>query len=109
MFSIASLKGYPFSLHRYNPTESMVMTVSRFRFVTSTEKSTIPLSGFERERLAARTVTRIDSASPGRTGASHRSSFTPGEPRLATGEITLSTKRRIVSPAVCQPLAISPP
>jgi hypothetical protein len=39
----------------------------------------------------------------------HRSLSTPGDPRLAFAEMKLSTSRRIIIAAVCQPLAISPP
>ena len=55
-------------------------------FFASMKVCTKPRSGFVRERRASRTVTRIDSASPERTGASQRTSSMPGEARLATDD-----------------------
>ena len=47
---------------------------------------------------------------PGRTGARHRISSTPGEPRLASGANGRSAvnRRNAIVPS-CQPLAMSPP
>jgi len=74
------------SRHRNRFTAFMVITTSLLWFSTSMYERTIPRSGFERERLASRTVTRMESLSPGNTGLNQRSSSTPGEPKLATCE-----------------------
>ena len=55
------------------------------------------------------TVTRRRSSSPGRTGGSQRNSSIPGEARLDAGDRKCVAKSRIITAAVCQPLAISPP
>ncbi len=68
-----------------------------------------PRSGLLCERRVSATVVRRVSSSPGRTGRSQRSSSTPGDPRLDTGERYWSASSRIISAQVCQPLAISPP
>src|SRR5271166_7194845 len=86
-----------------------LITTSASWLSTSTRVRTMPRSGFERERLASRTVTRIRSTSPGRTGRTQRNSSMPGEPRLARLGRNRSTRSRIMMVAVCHPLAINPP
>src|SRR5690606_20667831 len=70
---------------------TMVSTVIRSTaapswFTTSTAVRSTPRSGLERDRRFSSTSTRTRSVSPGRTGAVHRSSSTPGPPRLEAGE-----------------------
>ena len=55
------------------------------------------------------TVTRRLNKSSGRTGCFQRNSSRPGEATLDSGDRKLVAKSRIISEAVCQPLAISPP
>src|SRR5215472_4152940 len=86
-----------------------LMTTSACWLSTSTRVRTMPRSGFERERVASRTVTRMLSTSPGRTGQIQRNSSMPGEPRLVVWGRNRSTSNRIIRLAVCHPLAIRPP
>ena len=63
---------------------------------TSIRVRTMPRSGFERERVASSTETRMRSTSPGRTGCSQRNSSMPGEARLASFGRKLSARSRII-------------
>ena len=87
----------------------IVITTSSRLVQPSSRLDTRPRSGFDRERRVETISNRTASESPGRTGASQRSSSQPGEPRLDAGEMTWSTSIRIVTATVCQPDAIRPP
>src|SRR3954471_14731331 len=86
-----------------------VMTGTRAWLNISNRKFTRPISGRVREALVSSTVARKVSRSPGRTGASHFTSSTPGDPI----ELELTTKpsamMRISSAQLCQPDAARPP
>ena len=68
----------------------------------------MPRSGFDRDGVISTTSLNTCSVSPGRTGRGHAIStpapITP--PAICVAPLTSS---RIVSAAVCQPLAASPP
>ncbi len=51
----------------------------------------VPRFGFRSDGLVSSTVSRPLSVSPGRTGASQRSSSIPGEPMLAAASSIEST------------------
>ena len=86
-----------------------LITISSFWFSTSIRVRTMPRSGFDLERVASITATRMRSTSPGRTGRSQRSSSMPGEARLAFLGKNPSANNRIMIAPVCHPLAIRPP
>src|SRR6202158_3806306 len=69
---------------------------------------TMPVSGRLRETLASTTSISSVRSSPGRSGASQRTSLTPGEPSEALRPIKPSTIIRIMSEHRCQPEAESP-
>ena len=56
------------------------MTTSPAWFVTSNRKPTKPASGLVRDACFSITFARAVNRSPGRTGFSHFTSSTPGEP-----------------------------
>src|SRR4051794_14841536 len=71
-------------------------------------KVTIPVSGRLFEILASATLTSSVRSSPGRSGASQRISFTPGEPSEAVRPIKPSNSIRIMIEPRCQPEPDSP-
>src|ERR687898_1210298 len=90
------------------PRDVIAITVTPSWFTISARIRIVPRSAFVADGVASSTVSRPVSVSPGRTGASQRSSSIPGEPRAAEPSIA-STYIRIQIAPVCQPLAISPP
>src|SRR5258707_9650371 len=64
---------------------------------------TIPVSGRLRDTLASVTSTSSMRSSPGRSGASQRTSLTPGEPSDAARPTKPSTIIRIMIEQRCQP------
>src|SRR3954468_4329656 len=77
--------------------------------MTSLVVKIVPRSGRFDDGSAPVTVTRPVSRSPGRTGAVHRSSSTPGEPMDAASSRIERTNMPMKIAAVCQPLATRPP
>src|ERR1700730_5642416 len=76
--------------------------------LTTALKVTMPVAGRLRETLASVTSTSSMSSSPGRSGASQRSSLTPGEPNEAVRPIKPSNIIRIMTEQRCQPEPESP-
>src|SRR5215212_4410414 len=75
----------------------------------SNRNFTSPISRRECEGLLSSTVARTRSRSPGRTGASHLTSSTPGDPMELESTTNPSAMMRISSEQLCQPDAASPP
>src|ERR1700756_329161 len=69
---------------------------------------TMPVSGRLFEMRASTTSTSSVKSSPGRMGASQRTSLTPGEPREAVRVMKPSHSIRIMSEQRCQPEPDSP-
>src|ERR1043165_901850 len=79
---LQTARRYPAWRQRSRFIAFIVRTVSPRWLSTAISVRTMPRSGFDRERRASVTVTRIRSVSPGRTGLIQRSSSMPGEARL---------------------------
>ena len=71
-------------------------------------KVTIPVSGRLRDTRASVTSTSSVMSSPGRSGATQRSSLTPGEPSEAARPMKPSNIIRIMTAQRCQPEPDSP-
>ena len=85
-----------------------ICTGSSFWFSVVVRTLIIPWVGRDFEGLTSSTSLSMCSSSPGRTGRGQRNSSKPAPTRPPAGFSSLSTRRRIVRAAVCQPLAAKP-
>ena len=76
--------------------------------LTTALNVTMPVVGRLRDTLASATSTSSMRSSPGRSGASQRSSLTPGEPSDTVRPIKPSNIIRIMTEQRCQPEPESP-
>src|SRR6516164_11607518 len=86
-----------------------VISVRPEPLINSKRDLTKPKPGLLREVRVSSTVPRALMRSPGRSGASHLTSSTPGAPMKLVSASRLSLSMRMSAQQVCQPEAIRPP
>src|SRR5204862_1657405 len=89
------------------PTETCTASPFWLRVVVRTLMS--PWFGRDFDGRTSSTSASTVSSSPGRTGSGQRNSSKPAPTMPPAGLKSLSTRSRMVTAAVCQPLAASPP
>src|SRR5262245_39159551 len=77
--------------------------------ISSSRNLTNPMSGRLREPRVSSTVARALIRSPGRIGASHCTSSTPGAPMKLVSAMRVSLSMRMRTQQLCQPDATTPP
>src|SRR5262249_39747722 len=86
-----------------------IISVRSEPVMSSKRNLTKPSLGRLRETRVSSTTARALMRSPGRSGASHLTSSTPGAPMKLVSASRLSLSMRISTQQVCQPEAIRPP